>query len=123
MGSASVQQMADRIAALMEARLGVRGDGLAAKLRRGGRKLPAEVRAEAELLAEAAAQAGNPKLLMQLDHGRIAKAYDVCLKHLKQARRWEGRVDRLLAVTGRLVFILLAAGAVAVGLALWRGLI
>lgn len=115
--------MADRIAALMEERLGVRGEGLAAKLRRGGRKLPAEVRAAAELLAEAAAQAGNPKLMLRLDHGRIAQAYDLCLKHLKQVPAPGGWADRMLAVTGRLAFILLAAGAVALGLAWWRGLI
>ena len=48
MGYATVQQMADRIAALMESRLNVGGRGLPEKLRRGGRRLPRRVRREVE---------------------------------------------------------------------------
>jgi len=123
MGAGSVQQMAERIAELMEERLGVRGNGLADKLRRGGRKLPARVRAEAELLAEAAAQADNPKLLARLDHARIARAYDQCLKHLRRARIWERRADAVLSLAGRLALIVIAVAALALGLAWWRGVL
>jgi hypothetical protein len=123
MGATGILQMADRVAALMEERLGVRGDGLAAKLRRGGRKLPSAVLAEAEHLARVAAQAENPKLLAQIDQARAARAYDACVRHLKQARKWDRRGDMLLGVLGRAATILLATGAVAVGLAWWRGLL
>ena len=40
-----MQQMADRVAELMEARLRVKGEGLTAKLKRGGRFLPRRVMA------------------------------------------------------------------------------
>ena len=40
MAGASIQQMADRVAQLMEERLRLRGTGLEEKLRRGGRLLP-----------------------------------------------------------------------------------
>lgn len=123
MGAASIVQMADRVAALMEERLGVRGDGLAAKLRRGGNQLPRDVRAEAQWLAEAAAMADNPKLLARLDQARAAKAYDTCLRHLRQARKWDRRGERAIALLGQGAVILLATAALAVGLAWWRGLL
>ena len=123
MGATGILQMADRVAALMEERLGARGEGLAAKLRRAGRKLPPEVRAEAEYLAKLAAQAGNPKLLVQIDQARAARAYDVCVRHLKQARKWDRRGDMLLGVLGSAATILLVTGALVVGLAWWRGLL
>ena len=60
MSAITVQQMADRVAGLMEDRLRVRGGGLAEKLKRGGRALPHKVRHEAEYLAKAAALAQIP---------------------------------------------------------------
>lgn len=123
MSAASIRQMSDRIAALMEQRLGVRGDGLAEKLARGGGKLPREVREAAEHLAESAEAAQNPALFLRLDHGRIARDYDLCLRHLKRARRWEHRGELAIALLGRLAVIVLAVSALVVGLAWWRGLI
>jgi hypothetical protein len=123
MGAASIMQMADRVAAMMEERLGVRGDGLAEKLRRGGGQLPREVRAEAQWLADAMAMADNPKLAARLDQARAAQAYDTCLRHLRQARKWDRRGERAMAVLGQGAVILLATAALAVGLAWWRGLL
>jgi len=122
MGASSVQQMADRIAALMEERLGVKGATLADKLQRGGGKLPRDVRAEAEFLAESAAEAGNPALFLRLDHTRIARAYDSCLRHLKNVGRWDRRRGFLLDVLARIALILLVVAALAVAFAWWRGL-
>ena len=82
MSAVTIQQMADRVAGLMEERLRVRGAGLTEKLRKGGRLLPRKVQAQAQILAQAATMAQNPKLLMQLDQGAVAQAYDVCVKHL-----------------------------------------
>lgn len=123
MGATSVQQMADRIAALMEERLGVKGDALADKLARGGGKLPREVRAEAAFLAESAAQAANPALFTRLDHARIASAYDTCLRHLKKTGRGARRQGLLIDMLARIAVILLVVAALALGVALWRGLL
>ena len=123
MGAASIHQMAERIAALMEERLGVRGASLAEKLQRAGRRLPPQIREDAALLAEAAAQADNPALFMRLDHARIAQAYDRCLRHLKRTRRWERRGEALMRLGARLAWAFVVALGVGVGLAWWRGLL
>lgn len=122
MGAASVQQMADRVADLMQERLGVKGATLAEKVKRGGRKLPRKVRDEAEYLSLAAAQAVNPKLYLRLDHERIAQAYDICVKHLVGVRRWERRQEAFMRVFGRIALILVTVLALALGVMLWQGL-
>jgi hypothetical protein len=45
------------------------------------------------------------------------------VRHLRQARKWDRRADRALAVLGQGAVILLATAALAVGLAWWRGLL
>ena len=72
MSAISIQQMADRIASLMQDRLGARGTGLEAKLASRGRALPRKVRHAAKAVAETAAMAQNPKLLLQIDHAALA---------------------------------------------------
>lgn len=121
MGGVTVQQMADRVAELMELRLKVRGRGLAAKLRRGGRALPRRVRAEALYLAEAAEKAQVPKLLLQLDHQRIATAYDACVRHLAPLGRAGRLRGYLLNLAANLGLILLATLALIVTVLVLRG--
>jgi hypothetical protein len=123
MGTATIEEMADRIAGLMQDRLGVGGKGLAEKLRRGGRLLPRKVHAEAEVLASAAAMARNPKLLVRMDQARLTQAYEACAKHLGGVNRW-GRAKgttldvassiafRLLVVTGLLIWVLRLRGLI-----------
>lgn len=117
MGAITIQQMADRVAALMEERLGIKGTGLAAKLRRGGRRLPRKVRTAAEDLAEAAHMSQNPKLLLQVDETRVAEAYDLCLRHLVTQRRtgvWAA-AGRSLAASLVVLMVLVAGVAVWIG--------
>lgn len=123
MRTVTIDQMADRIAGLMQDRLGVGGKGLAEKLRRGGRLLPRKVHSEAETLAAAAAMAENPKLLARLDQARMQQAYEACAKHLGGVNRW-GRAKgttldvassiafRLLVVTGLLIWVLRMRGLI-----------
>ena len=123
MGAITVQQMADRVAALMEERLRVRGTGLREKLRRGGRRLPRRIRKEAEYLAEVAFLAQNPKVQMMLDDERIAAAYDACVRHLQALGR-RGRVSGFLVdLVGSAVFQILVVAALALAVANWRGLL
>lgn len=123
MGEASVRQMADRVAALMEERLGIRGSTLADKLDSGGRRLPRRIRREAEYLAGAAGQAADPAQLAQLDHPRIARAYDACVTHLTRIGPLGRYRAALLALSGRLSVNLLILAAIVVAVLLWRGLI
>jgi hypothetical protein len=121
MSATTFQQMADRVADLMEERLRIRGRGLPEKLRRGGRALPRSVRASAEALALAAAQGQNPKLLIQIDPAAVAAHYDVCLKHLQGLNRWERRMAILGSMASAIVMSLLAAALLVLVVLYWRG--
>lgn len=121
--SVSVQQMANRVAELMEQRLRIRGTDLTAKLDRGGRLLPRKIRREALRLAEADRAARSPRLQMQIDHDRVARAYDACVRYLKplgaSARRKAILLDMVTGFgTGVFVTIVLV-----LVLLIWRGLI
>ena len=99
MSAVAIQQMADRVAQLLEERLSLGGRDLDAKLRRGGRMLPKRVRDGAALLAAASEKAKNPKLLGQIDMGAVTDAYDACVRHLmtvdpaaKRKDAWAGAI-------------------------------
>lgn len=123
MSGITVQQMAARVADLMEDRLRVRGKGLAAKLRRGGRLLPRKVRTQAAYLAAAAEKSTVPKLQLQLDHQRIAAAYDACLRHLSPIGAGDRRAAYLFHLVLSLALAVFVAGAIVVAVMVWRGLI
>ncbi|MBD3765322.1 MAG: hypothetical protein IE927_11510 [Rhodobacterales bacterium] len=123
MGATTIQQMADRVAGLMEERLAVRGTGLAEKLRRGRRRLPRRLRAEAQLLAEAADLARNPRLALRIDQERVATAYDALVRHLGALGRAERRRAVALSMLRGVAFSLLAVAGLVAAVLAWRGLI
>lgn len=122
MSAVSIQQMADRVAALLEQRLGLRGAGLSAKLARARRRLPRKVFSAAEGLAQAAEWAQNPKLLMQINHDAVATAYDICLRHLNSVKP-RGRFESLLGFAASVAVAVLAAVLLALAVLRWRGFI
>lgn len=119
--SISIQQMADRIAELLEARLRIKGAGLSAKLKRGGRHLPKRVHAAAEALAEAERQSGIPHLQARVDRETTAQAYDICVRYLKPLGAGARRKAFLWGLAGSVMAVVLLTGAMAVSLLLWRG--
>ena len=121
MGVVTITQMADRVSALMQDRLGARGRTLQDKLRSAGRKLPRRVREAAEGLAAAAEKAQNPKLLAQLDEELVAEAYDVCMKHLGGIGRGDRRKGLVSGIAASMAFSLLVVAAGVVGYLVWRG--
>ncbi|MGY6411953.1 MAG: hypothetical protein ACXIUV_13135 [Alkalilacustris sp.] len=114
---------ADGIAVLMRARLGARGADLREVLSHSGHDLPRAVRREAEVLAQGAELARHPRLIQRLDAERMAEAERVCREHLEALGPWARRGAAALAVLRRVAGIGLATGALAVGLAVWRGLL
>jgi hypothetical protein len=121
MSAVTIQQMADRVAGLMEERLRVRGTGLAEKLKKGGRLLPRKVRLQAESLAQAAALAQNPKLMLQLDQAAVAQSYDVCLRHLGGVNAWERRKGAILGIAASVGASVLVVGLLLLVVLRWRG--
>lgn len=121
MSAVTIQQMADRVAQLLEERLGLGGKGLAAKMKRAGRTLPRKVRDAGKLLAGAAQKAQNPKLLGQIDMGEVTEAYDVCLKHLIAIDPVGRRRDYFASFLGSVGFGILVLALAIAGFLAWRG--
>lgn len=121
MSATNVQQMAARVAALIEARLNVGGTTLEEKLRRGGKRLPRNVRREAAYLAEVAHNAKVPKLMVQIDQARAAQAYDACLRHLKPLGAGERRKAMAMQVATGVGAGVFGAAVIVFLLLLWRG--
>lgn len=123
MSATTIQQMADRVAQLMEQRLRLRGRGLSGKLRRGGRMVPKRLRTPAELLAKAAEVAQNPKLSLQIDHARVAEAYDQCLTQLQGVNAADRRMTTVINRVASLVVSLLVLAVLILIVLRWRHLI
>jgi hypothetical protein len=121
MSAVTIQQMADRVAQLLEERLGLGGRDLSAKLKRGGRTLPKKVRDSGRLLASAAQRAQNPKLLSQIDMGEVTDAYDVCVKHLVAIDPVSRRRDNLAGMIGSVGIGVLALVILIILVWLWQG--
>lgn len=119
MSAVTIQQMAARVAGLMEERLHIRGKGLPEKLRSGGKRLPRKVRRSAERLAEASELAQNPRLLLQLDHESVAGAYDICVRYLSGVNRWDRwRMFLLNFAASTLLIVLVVGGLFAMAMKL-----
>ncbi len=121
MSAVTIQQMADRVAQLLEERLSLGGKGLAAKLKRAGRTLPRKVRDAGRLLASAAQKAQNPKLLGQIDMGEVTEAYDICLKHLIAIDPVDRKRGYFAGIVESVGFGVLALVIAIAALLAWRG--
>ena len=118
-----IQRMAERVAELMEERLGIRGEGLAEKLRKAGRSLPRKLRLAAEKLNASAELAQNPKLLLQVDQEATAQAYDVCVRYLTKLKTHKRHGTRALWLAANVAFVVLLIAGAALAVMRWRGLI
>lgn len=121
MSAVTIQQMADRVAQLLEERLGLGGRDLSAKMKRAGRSLPKKVRDSGRLLATSAHRAQNPKLLGQIDMAEVTEAYDVCVKHLIAIEPANKRRELFAGVLGSVGFGVLVLAVAILGFLVWRG--
>lgn len=123
MAQVSVEHLATSLEALMEKKMGVGGRGLPAKLRRAGRRLPKQVRRDAQMIAEALPLAQSPKLAKQIDLPRLEVAERRVAAFLRAYDRADRRKGAVLGVLGSLSFNLLALGGIVIALLVWRGLV
>jgi len=122
MSAVTIQQMADRVAGLMEQQLRVSGKGLAVKVRKAGRRLPKKVRIAAEALVQATDMAQSPRLMHQIDEELMAEAYDICVRHLVGADPADRRTGAAAGIVASIAFSLLMVVALVLVVVWWRGL-
>lgn len=113
----------DRIATLMEDRLGIRGEGFEAKLARAGRLLPRKLRREGALIAEARAMATHPKLARRVNDRRLRKAARAFERYLTRVDANERRVTRWINWAAGNAFNIALVLAFALAVIAWRGLV
>ncbi len=123
MSVVTTQQMVDRVCTLMEQKLRVGGKGLAAKVRKAGRRLPKQVRIAAEALVQAEEMTKSPRLMHRVDPELVAEAYDICVRHLGGAdsKRSVGAFFAQAAVS--ITVTLIAVAVLMLIVVWWRGLL
>ena len=119
--SMSYQERADRLAAMLEERLGIRGRGLEAKLRRAGRLLPSHIHRSAGLVVEAAHLQASPKLARRIDEQKVVSACKSVEKYLSTIDPNARRMDRIIGFLSSNAFNLLATGGLVIAVLVWRG--
>lgn len=116
-------EQAEAVSDLLRARLGVRGRSLRIRLRRAGRRLPKPARAAGDRIVAAQAMAENPRLWPLVGLSGIQEAFTTLRASLERIDPKDRRRGALLGLTGAMVFNLMLAGALVIGLLVWRGLI
>ena len=114
---------AEALAQLMEDRLGLRGDGFAAKLKRAGRRLPRRIRRDGAVIVEALALQAHPKLSRRVDEAQLARAVTHLDRFLRSIDPWERRKGAMLNWLAGLAFSLLVVAGLVVVVLRWRGLV
>lgn len=108
---------------MLAERLSLKRGGLADRLRRAGRRLPARIRAQARIVAEAEALSAHPKLARRIDHDAVARAHIEVRDHLRGIDAGYLRRGALLGVLGSLAFNLLVFAALMLAVLRWRGVV
>lgn len=118
-----IEAKSEALSGALERHLGVKGRSLAQQVKCAGRMLPRRIRAQAHLVAEADALRGNPRVLRQLNEGRVARAYAEISEHLAGIDRAEARWGRILSILAAIAFNLILLFTAFVVIARLRGAI
>jgi hypothetical protein len=115
------QNLANELAGLLHAKLGIRrGDTLLQKLPLARALLPRAVQRAARVVAEAAKLSGHPKLMKRVDLPAVVAAHRLVADHLRRVDPKERRKDVLLGVALSLAvnLLLLALGMLGLSMVL-----
>ena len=115
--------MAQDLCALLDEKLSLRRGPLQTRLNRAGRRLPARIRAQAQLIAEAETLATHPKLSLRIDRDRVARAHAEVRAHLRAIDAADRRRGAVLGLLGGLAFNMLLLAALTLAFLRWRGLV
>ncbi|MCR8723003.1 hypothetical protein [Frigidibacter sp. ROC022] len=117
----SVNARAEALAEMMEARMGVKGEGFEGKLRRAGRSLPKRLRRAGEQIAQAAQLEKNPKLARRIDYAGVERAAVLIENHLKRIDPFQRRLHKALDILAGQAFNLLVVAVLVLTVLRLRG--
>lgn len=109
------------IRGLLNDKFGIETADLGRGFRKAGRRIPRHLQEKAEILVDAVAKAGHPKLIRMLDEKRITRAHDDLTRFLEKIDRKDQRKGAMLGMLGAMVFNLILVFAVFVVVLRWRG--
>lgn len=115
--------MSAALCALLAEKLSLRRGSLADRLRRAGRRLPARIRAQAQIVAEAEALSLHPKLARRIDRQGVSRAFAEVRDHLAGIDAGYLRREALLGMLAGLAFNMLLFTALVLVVLRWRGLL
>lgn len=115
--------MAQELCTLFDEKLSLRRGTLQTRLNRAGRRLPARIRAQAQLVAEAETLADHPKLALRIDQVRVARAHAEVRAHLRSIDPADRRRGAILGLLGGLAFNLLLLAGLTLAFLRWRGFV
>ncbi|MEP3347830.1 MAG: hypothetical protein ABJN34_02360 [Litoreibacter sp.] len=118
-----VEQLIERVSALLREKLGIRGVSLEARVRRAGRSLPRHVRHAAKELVNAESMSHDPLMLRRLDGMRISAAYDICVKHLDGIDEKANKSKAVFGFAATFIVQIFVIAGIAIAVMKWRGLI
>ncbi len=112
---------ADEVRGLIEERLRIKGATLEKALSRAGRLLPKWAHREGRYLAQATQFTEHPKLRLMIDAGKVEKAHNALVDHLKTIDPAERRKSRILGTLGVVSFNLIIVVVAFISFLIWRG--
>lgn len=118
-----IQAKEAQLLELAKEKFGVRAKTLSRAMKKIGRRVPARLHRQAEVLVEAQRLGGHPKLMMQVDSVAIGKAFDEIVAHLETIDVADRRKGVLLNLAAALAFNVLVVVVLVTLVLPWRGLI
>lgn len=118
-----IQAKEAQLLELAKEKFGVRAKTLSRAMKKIGRRVPARLHRQAEVLVEAQRLGGHPKLMMQVDSVAIGKAFDEIVAHLETIDVADRRKGVLLNLAAALAFNVLVVVVLVTLVLRWRGLI
>jgi hypothetical protein len=112
-----------RLLELAKEKFGVRAKTLSRAMKKIGRRVPARLHRQADVLVEAQKLGGHPKLMMQVNGADITKAFDEIVAHLETIDVADRRKGTALNLAAALVFNLLVVVVLVILVLRWQGLV
>ena len=123
MNTDDISAKSEELCALLADKLSLRRGTLDQRLRRAGRRLPARIRQQGMLIAEAEAMAAHPRLARRIDHAALERAHAEVRAHLRGIDPADRRRGVILGMLGGLAFNILLFAALVLAFLRWQGMV